>query len=73
MTTANQVLRDRLEDAEQIIQRMMKKKPSDTVIETISGLLADAMDVSVKNGANSVSMPDEYVEVAVWLMSLKGK
>lgn len=34
---------------------------------TIGTLLEDAMNVAVKNGANSVSMPDEYVALAVWL------
>ena len=36
-------------------------------VEAIGKMLADAMAVAVSNGANSVSMPDEYVEVAVWL------
>ena len=35
--------------------------------ETIGQLLADAMDKAVANGANSVSMPDEYVELEAWL------
>ena len=35
--------------------------------DTIGQLLADAMDKAVSNGANSVSMPDEYVELAAWL------
>lgn len=35
--------------------------------ETIGQLLTDAMDKAVSNGANSVSMPDEYVELAAWL------
>jgi hypothetical protein len=35
--------------------------------DTICKLLKDAMDVAVANGANSVSMPDEYVELALWL------
>lgn len=34
---------------------------------TIGELLAKAMDKAVENGANSVSMPDEYVELAAWL------
>jgi hypothetical protein len=37
---------------------------------TISTLLADAMDKAVANGANSVSMPDEYVELAGWLSNI---
>ena len=28
------------------------------------------MDIAVSNGANSVSMPDEYVEVAAWLCGI---
>ena len=36
-------------------------------VEAIGKMLADVMAVAVSNGANSVSMPDEYVEVAVWL------
>ena len=36
-------------------------------IESIGKLLAQAMEVAVANGANSVSMPDELVEVAAWL------
>ncbi len=39
----------------------------DSVQSTIGKLLADAMSVAVSNGANSVSMPDEYVELAAWL------
>ena len=35
-------------------------------LEAIEKMLADVMAVAVSNGANSVSMPDEYVEVAVW-------
>lgn len=34
---------------------------------TIGKLLAEAMDTAVANGANSVSMPDEFVELALWL------
>lgn len=36
-------------------------------IEAIGNLLAQAMNQAVANGANSVSMPDEYVEIAAWL------
>ena len=35
--------------------------------DSIGKLLTQAMDVAVANGANSVSMPDELVEVAAWL------
>lgn len=36
-------------------------------VGAISTLLSQAMEVAVENGANSVSMPDEYVEIAAWL------
>jgi len=36
-------------------------------MEAISTLLNDAMRQAVSNGANSVSMPDEYVAVAHFL------
>lgn len=37
--------------------------------EAIGRILAEVMDAAVANGANSVSMPDHYVEVAAWLCS----
>lgn len=39
-------------------------------IDSIGKLLTQAMDVAVANGANSVSMPDELVEVAAWLQGI---
>ena len=39
--------------------------------EAIGNILAEVMDIAVSNGANSISMPDEYVEVAVWLSGLE--
>lgn len=42
-------------------------------VEAIGNLLAQAMDQAVANGANSVSMPDEYVEIAAWLASTHGE
>ena len=39
-------------------------------VEAIGKMLADVMAVAVSNGANSVSMPDEYVEVAAWLQGI---
>lgn len=39
-----------------------------TPFEAIETLLNQAMDQAVSNGANSVSMPDEVVEVAYWLV-----
>lgn len=35
--------------------------------EAIAKLLTEAMDAAVANGADSRSMPDEYVEIAAWL------
>jgi hypothetical protein len=35
--------------------------------EAIDKLLSEAMERAVSNGANSVSMPDELVEIAAWL------
>ena len=49
-------------------------QPSPSVpVEAIGKMLADAMAVAVSNGANSVSMPDEYVEVAVWLRGISSQ
>lgn len=39
-------------------------------VEALGKMLADVMAVAVSNGANSVSMPDEYVEVAAWLRGI---
>ena len=37
---------------------------------TIGSMLADAMNTAAANGANSVSMPDSYVELAAWLSGI---
>lgn len=39
--------------------------------ESIGKMLAQAMEAAVANGANSVSMPDELVEVAAWLSGVQ--
>lgn len=39
--------------------------------EAISKVLAQAMDIAVSHGANSISMPDEYVEIAAWLADVE--
>lgn len=44
---------------------------SDAAMQTISRWLADDMEVAVSNGANSVSMPDELVEIAAWLSGVQ--
>ena len=36
----------------------------------IGRMLTAAMEQAVQNGANSVSMPDDYVEVAAWLAAV---
>ena len=36
-------------------------------VDAIEKILAEVMERAVENGANSISMPDEYVEVAAWL------
>ena len=36
----------------------------------IGKILTEVMDIAVSNGANSISMPDEYVEVAAWLCGM---
>ena len=38
--------------------------------EAINKMLTQLMDLAVSNGANSISMPDEYVEVAAWLCGI---
>lgn len=39
--------------------------------ESIGKMLAQVMEAAVANGANSVSMPDEMVEVAAWLSGVQ--
>lgn len=39
--------------------------------EAVERLLTEAMDQAARNGANSVSMPDDYVEIAAWLCNVK--
>jgi hypothetical protein len=46
-------------------------QPARVPTEAIGKLLAQMMDIAVANGANSVSMPDEYVEVAAWLFDIE--
>lgn len=48
------------------IEQMEKQTPR----EAIEKMLTELMDIAVSNGANSVSMPDEYVEVAAWLCGI---
>ena len=39
-------------------------------VAAIEKVLAEVMEIAVSNGASSVSMPDEYVEIAAWLHGL---
>ena len=43
----------------------MNKTPAP--LDAIGAILSQAMELAVANGANSVSMPDEYVAVAHFL------
>jgi len=38
--------------------------------EAIAKILTEVMNIAVANGADSRSMPDEYVEVAAWLCGI---
>ena len=38
----------------------------------IEKILTEVMDIAAANGADSRSMPDEYVEVAAWLCGIPG-
>ena len=38
----------------------------------IGKILTEVMDIATANGADSRSMPDEYVEVAAWLCGVPG-
>lgn len=52
--------------------RVTGAQPAPSVpTESIGKMLAQAMEVAVANGANSVSMPDELVEVAAWLSGVQ--
>ena len=39
---------------------------------SIDKILTEVMDIAAANGADSRSMPDEYVEVAAWLCGIPG-
>jgi len=46
-------------------------KPSDEVLCAIDRVLTEVMDIAVLNGANSISMPDDYVLIAAWLCGIE--
>ena len=43
---------------------------ADIPYEAISATVNDAMSSAVEHGANSVSMPDDYVAVVAWLCGI---
>jgi hypothetical protein len=43
----------------------------DIPVDSIGKVLAEVMELAVANGANSVSMPNHYVEIAGWLNGIK--
>lgn len=50
-----------------------RAKVTPAIRATIGKLLAEAMNTAVSNGANSVSLPDDFVELAVWLTGATGQ
>jgi hypothetical protein len=46
--------------------RSVSPAPKDSIGQLLDHCMAEA----VRNGANSISMPDEYVEIAAWLCAL---
>lgn len=42
----------------------------DVPVKEICEILDDVIGIAVENGANSISMPDEYVKVAAWIASI---
>lgn len=52
--------------------KLFTKAPTvpEAVMTAIGTILNEVMEQAVANGANSVSMPDEYVEVAAWLCGI---
>jgi hypothetical protein len=65
-----------INEATDLIRQMAESpapQPARVPTEAIGKLLAQMMDVAVANGANSVSMPDEYVEVAAWLHGIRSE
>jgi len=63
------------EEAEVRAERQQEAEPvlADAPLAAINSILTEVMDIAVANGANSVSMPDEYVAVAAWLCGVKSK
>ena len=47
------------------------RAPTEEVKEAIERVLTELMDIAVTNGANSISMPDDYVLIAAWLCGIE--
>lgn len=62
----------RLEAENAALQKTSTGTLSPVAVSAIGQWLADAMAVAVDNGASSVSMPDEFIEIAAWLASMDG-
>lgn len=58
-------------DFERFTIRIEQRALLNVPIKAIATMLNQCMEQAVANGANSVSMPDEYVEIAVWLAELR--
>ena len=52
--------------------RELRAKIEATPYGAIAKTLTEVMDIAAANGADSRSMPDEYVEVAAWLCGIPG-
>ena len=68
-------LLDRIETAEKERDDLLAKVEEITgrlPYGAIAKILTEVMDIATANGADSRSMPDEYVEVAAWLCGVPG-
>lgn len=56
----------------QILEKRRDSRPGAQNVpkEAIAKILTEVMDIATSNGADSRSMPDEYVEVAAWLCGI---
>ena len=57
-------------EAYQVVPLYALPGAQDVPKEAIAKILAEVMNIAVSNGADSRSMPDEYVEVAAWLCGI---
>lgn len=54
-------------DVAALLSKAIKNEIPTDILATVGELLVEAMSQAVRNGANSVSMPDRYVALAEWL------